>query len=208
MNLLSLANAQYIISSKPLVGDNLSLVPSANPQPTDKWLQSLTRWLQSSRIGAVISDGISTNFYGRRLYIYKNENCLPRAFLASKIEVYENYSALLEAMSKSSLDCLRHTAFFEKQFSSEIEIGQNHLPASGDVKILEYSPDKLLLETDCIAPCVLIITNSYSPYWRCMIDGQKKDIFPVDHAFLGISLDKGRSRVSLEYHPPYEPLMR
>ncbi len=194
LNLLSLANTKYIISQKPIVNENLSLLPSQIPHPERSWGSISTE--------EKIKRGLKDNFGGRGLYIYKNKNSFSRFFLADHVNVFSNSRQLLETMGQTNLSSLRNTVFIEEQFISEKEIdklGFNY----GVVTIEQYSPDRIVLTVNLDGPGILVITNSYNPYWICRVDGIEKDIFPVYHTFSGIYLDEGQKTITLEYHPPY-----
>jgi hypothetical protein len=165
LNLLSLANTEYIIATKPLVGDGLT--PIATGQ----------------------------------LYVYRNEKCFPRFFLAQQLAVFQNSTKLLEAMSQASWATLRNTAFIEQEYAS---IAREKLGFSvGNVTRDQYSTDKIVLTIDLDGPGILVVTNNYSQYWKCNVDGMQREIVPVYHTFSGIYLEAGHHVVTFQYDPPY-----
>ena len=52
-------------------------------------------------------------------------------------------------------------------------------------------------------PTIAIVTNSFSPYWRCRIDGVETTTVPADHAFWGIYIPSGAKKLVFDYRPPY-----
>lgn len=190
LNLLSLANTRYIISLKPLINDNLTLLPSQMP--------SNVAGLGQGRIAQEVAD----NLQGRRLYIYRNDACLPRFFLANGAQVFENSSDLLDSLSHADLETLQNFAFLEAQSIRKTDadrLGFKH----GNITLREYSPDRIHLGVNSTGSAILIITNSYSPYWKCRIGGAACPVFPVDGTFCGAYLNGGEMDVTLEYQPPY-----
>ena len=69
--------------------------------------------------------------------------------------------------------------------------------------IEQYSPDRIILSVNLDKPGVLVVSNSYNPYWICKVNGVKKDIFPACHTFMGIFLEESENSIELEYCPPY-----
>ena len=61
----------------------------------------------------------------------------------------------------------------------------------GEVKILEYSPDKIVLEVTSDGEGILVVSNTYSKYWHAKINGKNTKIFKTNHALWGLKVDKG-----------------
>ena len=190
LNLLSLANTRYIISLKPLVDGNLTLMPSQMPE-------------QANRFGTgKIAVRLAEILQGRKLFIYKNENCMSRFFVVDRMKAFENSTQLLDCMGRADMGTLRNVSFIEEEALSKIDKNTLHF-ADGSIAIKEYSPDRICLKVNLSGSGILIATNSYSPYWYCQADGVMQNIFPVDGAFCGVYLQGGEMNVTLEYHPPY-----
>lgn len=189
LNLLALANAKYIISELPLSNEHLTLLPSYTPDTEGGQVGLLQR--------------IKERLEGRRdIYIYENQLCFPRFFMAGKAEVFDGSSELLEAMADADVDSLRNTVFVEEKFISDTDVEQLGF-AQGEITIERYSPDRIDLSVSLDKPGILVISNSYSPYWTCKVNGVDQDIFPAYHTFWGVLLEEGESMIELEYSPPY-----
>jgi uncharacterized membrane protein YfhO len=67
----------------------------------------------------------------------------------------------------------------------------------------DYSADRIRLGLVTPAAGILVITNSFSQFWRASIDGRPAPVFPVDHAFQGVAVHGGAQTVELRYRPPY-----
>lgn len=194
LNLLSLANTKYIISRIPITHDNLTLLPSEIPRQEKNWGQLSTI--------EQIKRGFKNNIYGRSLYIYENENVFPRFFLVDDVKMFPDSTQLLDSMGEASITELRNIVYIEEQFASNIEtdtLGFNN----EKITIMEYSPDSIVLEVDIDGSGILTITNSYSPYWKCQVDGIEKEIIPIYNTFSGIYVESDQKVVTLNYHPPY-----
>ena len=193
LNLLSLANTKYLISESPVSNEHLTLLPSQLPD--------IEKPHGSPTFKKVIQ-GIKFNVSGMHLYIYENELCFPRFFLSGKAMVFENSDQLLEAMANADIDSLRNNVFIDEAFVSKINLetlGFTH----GELTIERYSPDEIVLSVDLDKPGILVVSNSYNPYWICKVNGVEKNIFPVYHTFMGVFLEEGENVVQLEYCPPY-----
>ena len=136
------------------------------------------------------------------LYIYENELCLPRFFMSDGITVFDTEDDLLQAMAEADIGTLRENVFVEQAFWNDMDAGLMGL-SNAEVEIQMNSPDRITLSVETDGRGILVISNSYSPYWTCKVNGLEKEIFPVYHTFIGVSIEKGEHVVQLEYCPPY-----
>ena len=71
------------------------------------------------------------------------------------------------------------------------------------VRVVEYSPDQIHLSASIDGTGVLVVSNSYSPFWQVYVDGKEKKIFPADHTFWGVVIEKGEKEIVFRYQPPF-----
>jgi hypothetical protein len=191
LNILSLLNVGYLVSREQLVDASLAPVRSAKTP----W-SSLGR-LEKAKIN------IRANFQGREhLYIYRNRGVFPRFFSVPRIKTFATGRLVLEAMANASGEDLRKIVFVEKK----------HLPAglsadqsfgTLDIKLETYTNDKIKLRVTADQASVLIVANSFSPFWKVEIDGVRAEIFPAYHALWGVRVPTGAKSVVFWYDPPY-----
>lgn len=190
MDMLSLANTRYFVSRDRLEDPDLVLLSGP-----DKGWSTLSR---NEKVWA----NLKQNFTGRTtLFVYENPNAFPRFFSVDNLRTFETGEQVLAAMGTASRDELRNNLFVERSL----------LPAHTDtsttldrasVRVNEYENDRIVLDINSDAPSILIVTNSYSPFWTAEIDGQPAEIFPADHAFWGVFLPAGAKQVTFGYQPP------
>lgn len=195
LNLLSLANVGYILSRDRLLDPELKLVNKDAPEKP---------WSALS-VREKIMTSAADNFRGRtHLYVYENTAVLPRYFLAGELQVLDDRMAVLDALSESSAAALRKTAFIARGDWPETSTPPAY-SASGHVRLKKYSADKIVFSTDLTGPGLLVVTNSFSPFWSCLIDGKPAIIHPVDSTFWGVELPEEAKSVIFFYDPPYRP---
>lgn len=197
--LLSLANVQYIVSPVKLQDPSFVAVPSGDREEQ-------LRWARSPFLGRLRS-AAAGDFPGIPLYIYRNNEALPRAFVAGGAAVFSRGEAVLDAMSRAPVWRLRGTAYLTRDDARALWPSRRPLPAApaaaGTATVTGYSADAVTLRTTSTAPGVLVLTTSYSRFWRARVDGREVTVAPVDHAFTGIALPAGSHTVVFEYRPPY-----
>ncbi len=81
--------------------------------------------------------------------------------------------------------------------------GGEEAPADDAVRVTSYGADELSLRVTAPARSVLIVTNSFSRYWKARIDGEEVSLAPADHTFLGVVVPEGEHDVTLSYSPTY-----
>ena len=195
LELLSLANVRYIISTISLRGDGLTLLPS-NVRDLRTNCAALDRGTQ---LNAMLR-GQCLN--GPPLYIYENHRVLPRFFLVQQAQVFDDSRPLLTALRTASVDELRSRAYMQRSDIGDLPL--DRLTATvGAVTLERYSPDRIALDAQTDGASILMVANSYSPYWYAHIDGILARVFPADQAFQGIYVPAGQHHVVMEYDPPY-----
>jgi len=192
LNLLSLANASLIISRDKLTDPELLFISG----PEHPW-SSLTR-------NEKILTNLRANFDGKKpLYIYQNPFALPRAFALDKLRLFKTDQDVLDALGIANLKELAHTGFINKAdlppgFDPSIRLGIK------SAIISQYSGDRIVVDFAASAqPTLLIVTNTYSPYWQGLVDGIKTPIFPLDHAFWGVVIPADAKQIIFQYRAPY-----
>lgn len=215
LNLLSLANVKYIISSPvaPIEDPNLVLIAKPDyPIPQRKDLALPTRLKKTflnkdvslskeetlvmlrSRLREIFSTG-------QDLLIYENKAVLPRFFVVSQAKGFPDSASLLEAMATANPADFQRAVFAEAQYLTSMEdLGFEH----SAIDVTQYSPDQIRLSVALDGNGILVVTNSYSPFWKAFVDGMEQPIFPAYHTFWGILLTKGNHFVAFQYQPPYK----
>ncbi|MCX5790255.1 MAG: YfhO family protein [Elusimicrobia bacterium] len=168
-----LANAKYFFSSKPWNGDDIEPVLDLE------------------------------NFH-----VYRSKRVLPRAF------VFENTTLISEAeqipaMGAKIKDWI---ASQPEDFESTLpvhdpELGQSQptncvtTQRPRDARILNYSPDRVIVEA--VAPCggFLFLSDAFFPGWHATVDSQPREIYRAWIGFRTVRLEPGTHRVVFEYKP-------
>jgi hypothetical protein len=58
---------------------------------------------------------------------------------------------------------------------------------------------KTVARAELAADAVVVFRTAYYPRWRASVDGHPAKIFPVNHAFIGVSVPKGLHDISITY---------
>jgi len=121
--------------------------------------------------------------------LYKNTKAFMRAFFVENIIVTQNKQESISALFDPSTD-INSTAVVEGErggFSSAF--------TKGTVSILEYSADKVVLETVNEGEGFLVLMDTFYPTWHATIDNEDTPIFLTNYTFRGLVVPKGRHTV-------------
>ncbi len=114
--------------------------------------------------------------------VYENKNVLPRAFFVEKLNFVNNKKEAIELLMNESFDPKKE-AVVEEKLTQDI--------TTGETEILEYSQNKIRLQTRNEGDGFLLLTDNYYPSWKVKIDNKKSEIYITDFSFRGVFVPKG-----------------
>jgi hypothetical protein len=118
------------------------------------------------------ADGLELSQRLGETYLYQNEKVVPRAFVVPS--------------------------------SEPVGIGELSLvppvqPTAAP--IVEYSPNRIVVEARLEAPGLLVLSEVWYPGWGVRSDGQEVALHRVEGTLRGVFLDRGRHTVEFRYQP-------
>ena len=136
--------------------------------------------------------------------VFENKSVLPRAFAVPNqgIEVLQEIPSQVARLRDPSFDPERSVilADLPKSIASQ-DRGTPSLPVSSNVEITESGINEVALRADIQQPSILVLSQTYYPGWKAMVDGKEVDVFPANLAFTGIALSAGSHDVRLVFDP-------
>jgi len=124
---------------------------------------------------------------------------LPRLLLVGDYTVIGDKHARLEAILSADFNPRRRVILETAPIPKPSGV------ASGSVRLLSMTTDRLDIEADLKAPALLLITDAYSLGWRAAgLSPGPQDryvVLPADHALRAIPLTAGRHAIRLQYRP-------
>jgi hypothetical protein len=165
-NFLNLVGARYIVADKD------SLPPYLGPQP-------LT---------------IDRSF--GNIYIYKNSNAYPRAFIVNQYEVIPDRKDIYPQVMSGTKN-LRRMVFLEENPLIAITLGDT---LSAIAEISSYANDSIVVDVQSPANSILVLTDNYYVAWDAYADGIKTPILRADGSFRAVPIKAGTKRVIFKYN--------
>ena len=110
-------------------------------------------------------------------------------------------TAQIRTMHIGRYDCHRPALFCSAGLlpGSKREVGINQV--MGTCKIVSYEPGKVVIEADAKNECYLVLTDSFYPGWKVVIDGQEGAIIQANILFRAVHLMKGKHDIVFIYRP-------
>lgn len=126
-------------------------------------------------------------------YYYRNQHCLPRAFVMARTEPVANWQAAHERLAKGH----------DLAKSALVEDDQTLNGASGwhPATIAERSPNHLIVHAETTQPALLVLGEVWYPGWHATVDGIERPIVRVNGIVRGVYLDPGAHTIVWRFRP-------
>lgn len=125
--------------------------------------------------------------------LLENPAAMDRAFVPETVRRVPDGRQALQEMKAA--DDFSATVWLEGSSSPRSEANGRAL-----LELRESGPD-LVVAADADAPTLVATSLPAWPGWRARAGGRELEVFPVDHAFVGFFVPRGRSLVRLTYRP-------
>jgi hypothetical protein len=133
---------------------------------------------------------------GARIFV--NEDALPRAYLVNRFEVVSNVEALEKILDPEG-------ARFHELVYLDRDPGLSGAgppwPELQEARIIEYEPERVVIEVNSSGPALLVLTDTHYPGWRATMAGEAQEILRANGLFRAVRVAGGRQRVEFEYRP-------
>jgi hypothetical protein len=130
-------------------------------------------------------------------HMYENTEVLPRFFLVNRIR---HAGEMAEAVK------ILHAADFDPRTEAvvegDLEFTDSREVASGAVLLVEYSPRRVVLETNSPEAVFLATSENHYPGWKATVDGKPQPLYYTNVAFRGLPLPAGSHTVEMRFDPP------
>jgi hypothetical protein len=170
--LLDLLNAKYVITiAEP--GEEMTALERSDPN-----------------VGLV---------YDGEVKIYENEDALPRAFFVPGYLVVKDPTQALAELGSDGFDPGAYVIL-------EKEPARQTPPAdaprgSSLVEVVEYTPNRVVVQVDLSADGFLVLSDLYYQGWRAFVDGVEHEVYKADYALRAVQLKAGEHRIELVFDP-------
>lgn len=110
---------------------------------------------------------------------------------------------MLNALSSATETELREQAYVLETDVPNLALSNVHKVANESATIIDYEPDRVVLDVKSTALGILVLTDVDVPGWICTVQGDNTRIFSVYNAFRGVEIPSGHNQVIFRYRPWY-----
>ena len=215
VNLLSLANVKYIVTSKKINSSRYKLkfeTPNNNKENLNEIGMSLLNYVipylkknyifnklfnpSYSYSLNVLEQNILTLFLGRKLYIYQNSEYLKRFRVVDNFEIVDE-KLIFNRLGLSSFEDLKNKVFITKKLDFSNQNKDKKLLYN--INVLRYTPNLIELKGNVNKDSILVISNNFSRKWKATLNQLKSPIFKVNGTFIGLIIPKGDFILNFHY---------
>jgi hypothetical protein len=160
------------------------------------------RWIVSGTTGW---EDIMFRGGSRSLQVIERPTALPRVHLVSDWETMSSPEAALSWLTTRVLP--RNFAVVEPTALLNGRTRQIPVPApgasspAGRVIHVDYGLTSIRAQTESPASNFLVVSDTWYPGWRALVDGQPAAIYRVNSTFRGVVVPAGQHEVRMEYIP-------
>jgi len=130
--------------------------------------------------------------------VYRNLKAFPRAYLVGKARVVEETPVLFDLMRSASFDPATE-ALIEKPLPAPLPDDASR--DLGKAVVTKRDATYVAVEAEALQTAILVLADAYFPGWTASVDGDEVPIFPVNYAFRGLILPKGKHIIEYRYDP-------
>ncbi len=143
--------------------------------------------------------------------IYENLDSLPRAFVVPSGRTVDSDEAALRVMQDPTFDPSAEVVLQRDGGLCELPAGDGSArpvsavglgePGLMDATIVEYHPERVIIDAALSEPGYLVLTDSWYPGWQVTVDGEPDTVCRADLLFRAVPLNAGEQRVVFHFRP-------
>jgi hypothetical protein len=143
-----------------------------------------------------VTKDIEEVYRGHNAIVYRNNRALPRAFIASAVQVIPNTDSALAFMKLPGWSADRVSVI-----DRPLGVTLPGTPLVDSTSIVERLPDRVVVRTSTNRPALLVLGDVYAHGWKAWVDDKPTPIAITNVAFRGVPVGAGVHTVRFEFDP-------
>ena len=120
------------------------------------------------------------------------------AWFVDQVEYVHNANEEMDTLGEIDP---RYTAVVDKRFEDALQGVTRCTDTSADIKLLEYTPNRLVYEAKSINGGVVVFSEIYYPDWTATIDGTPAPIARADYVLRAMYVPAGTHTIEMVFDP-------
>jgi hypothetical protein len=133
-------------------------------------------------------------YNGYQHSVYQNDSVLSRVYIVPDYMVVPD-EQILSVMESPSFEP-RETVILKDTVDFPHSDKKLQMP---EPVIKKYSPDQIVIETECSYPGFLVLVDNWHPDWRVSVNGKREILFCANYTFRSVRIPAGRNTVIFEF---------
>lgn len=139
--------------------------------------------------------------------IYLNPLALPHAYFCNQAVLCETKKAALDYLKQSSFDLSRGVAIETSSCSIDLltklqqDLTRKKINQIAEAKNVVNNKSHQIYESNCDAPRLLVVSDTFYPGWKASLDGKPSEIIRANYYFKAILVPAGSHRIELKFAP-------
>lgn len=137
--------------------------------------------------------------YDGEIKIYEKADVLARAFVVHDFKVLPDGEQIFAELTGDEFDPAAYVILEEEPATDSSGVDASLINSS--TRILDYTPNKVVIEADVGSDGFLILSDLYYPGWKALVDGANQKVYKADYIFRAVQLTEGHHTVEFVYDP-------
>ncbi len=130
--------------------------------------------------------------------VIKDSKAADRIFFAKKLNYYSTSEDFAKKFFNPNFNPQQDILVENNAYSKDY---LNQIDNNAIIKLVNYSPNKIIIDTKSNTNQILFISDTYYPGWKATIDNKNTKIIKTNFTFRSIAIPKGQHRVVMSYEP-------
>ena len=137
------------------------------------------------------------------LSVVRNDNALPRVFLANNYRVYNDRAEIYPEVLKGTEDLTRIVYLEEEPALAVLSDTIDYdAPVADSAWIASYEPDTVRIGLRTTQSHLLVLTDNYFDAWHVTVDGKPADLLRAYGTFRAVAVPAGATEVFMWFDSP------
>lgn len=133
--------------------------------------------------------------------VLENRSVLPKAWLVPSVVITTDTNQMFSILHNPAFNPAR---FALVESAAPLQMQNAAIPTAvppGQVVVSSYEDGRILLKAETVVNGLLVLGEKYYQGWKALVDGQKTEIYPVNHVLRGVYLTPGKHQVEFIFDP-------